>query len=176
MYGVFGLTPEFLQNMSTGRYGGLNPPAAGILAAEESEFLHDSGAASPPASIPAASALSSSNSAAPYVPPYSSNVFRPPGVPTASHFIAPSRPVVPAFPSASGAASSAASTPAASALSSSKAAEVLAQQQAAEDKKRGYPTIKGKPVAQCKRKSCGTEELKVPAVMACLPLNRSCFF
>ena len=113
---------------------------------------------------------------APYGPPYSSNVFRPPGVPTASHFIAPSRPVVPAFPSASGAASSAASTPAASALSSSKAAEVLAQQQAAEDKKRGYPTIKGKPVAQCKRKSCGTEELKVPAVMACLPLNRSCFF
>jgi hypothetical protein len=114
---------------------------------------------------------SMSYGAAPYGPPYSSNVFRPPGVPTASHFIAPSRPVVTAFPSASGAASSATSTPAASASSSAKAAEVLAQQQAAEDKKRGYPTIKGKPVAQCKRKSCGTEELKVPAVMACVPLN-----
>jgi hypothetical protein len=72
---------------------------------------------------------------APYGPPYSSNVFRPPGVPTTSHFIAPSR---------FAAACSAASTPTASAVSSSKAAEVLAQQQAAEDKKRGYPTIKGK--------------------------------
>jgi hypothetical protein len=94
-----------------------------------------------------------------YAPPYT-NVFRPPGVPAASQFIAPSRPVVP-HASASSATSSSAASTAASASSSAKAAEALAQQQAADDKKRGYPTIKGKSVAQCKRKTSGTEELKV---------------
>jgi hypothetical protein len=47
------------------------------------------------------------------------------------------------------------------AASSAKAAEAVALQQAADDKKRGYPTIKGKSVAICKRKISGTEELKV---------------
>jgi hypothetical protein len=104
--------------------------------------------------------------AAPYGPPYT-NVFRPgpPGVPTPSQYLAPSRPITAAFPSTSGAVSSSTSATAAAASSSAKAAEVLAQQQAADDKKRGYPTIKGKSVAQCKRKSCGTEELKVLASM-----------
>jgi len=108
--------------------------------------------------------------AAPYGPPYT-NIFRPPGVPSTSQFIAPSRPVVASFPSSSGAASSSTGATATAAASAAKAAEALAQQQAADDKKRGYPTIKGKAVAQCKRKICGNEELKVLAVM----LRSLCF-
>jgi hypothetical protein len=103
--------------------------------------------------------------AASYVPPHT-NVFRPPGV-AAPHFIAPSRPVAP-HPSTSGASSTSAVSSAVAASSSAKAAEVLAQQQAVDDKKRGYPTIKGKAVAQCKRKASGTEELKVSNAHALL--------
>ena len=102
-----------------------------------------------------------------YAPPYT-NIFRPPGVPNAAHFIA-SRPVV-QHASVASASAPAAAAIAASASSSAKAAEALAQQQAADDKKRGYPTIKGKSVAQCKRKNGGTEELKVAAAsIALLP-------
>lgn len=100
-----------------------------------------------------------------YAPAYT-NIFRPPGVPNTAHFVA-SRPVI-QHASAASASAPAAAAIAASASSSAKAAEALAQQQAADDKKRGYPTIKGKSVAQCKRKNGGTEELKVFALSTAL--------
>ena len=97
---------------------------------------------------------------APYGPPFT-NIFRPPGAPLAPQFAAPSRPLAPHAPSFSLPSSfpAAAATP--TAASSAKSAEALAQQQASDDSKRACPSVKGKLVAQCKRKFSGTEELKV---------------
>ncbi len=99
-----------------------------------------------------------------YGPPYGANVFRPPLLSPSSQFIPQSRPAAP-YVSSAAAAPPAAATAATAASSSAKAAEALAQQQAAEDKRRGYATIKGKPVAVCKRKNGGAEELKVRLAM-----------